>query len=306
MNLTAKTLLWCFTIVGLSACGDSGTNKTPRNQRSKPLVHTVNYPLFYVAERIAGDLAEIRFAAPADLDPAFWDPSDETIAEMQNADLLLMNGATYAKWAEKVSLPTNTQVDTSSGFRAAYLTEEGAENHSHGDGTVHSHDGTAFTTWLDFDQARQQAEAVRDALIKQLPEASGSLQSNAATLIEDLKKLDESFQSISTMIKDRPLFASHPVYQYAARRYQLSIESFHWEPEVVPDGKALAELKDRQSTHPAKVMIWEGEPATASVKLLSDLGIRSIVVSPCGNRPEEGDWLTQMKANSKALSSVAE
>ena len=75
------------------------------------------------------------------MDPAFWEPSDEVVAEMQGADLILMNGASYAKWAEKVSLPMNTRVDTSAGFAGVLLTEKGSVSHSHGDGVVHSHDG---------------------------------------------------------------------------------------------------------------------------------------------------------------------
>ena len=42
-------------------------------------VYTVNYPLQYLAQRIAGEHAEVVFPAPGDVDPAFWQPSAEDI-----------------------------------------------------------------------------------------------------------------------------------------------------------------------------------------------------------------------------------
>ncbi len=60
---------------------------------TKLQIYTVNYPLAYFAERIAGDLAEIRFPAPPDVDPAFWMPGTDTIAAYQAADRILLNGA---------------------------------------------------------------------------------------------------------------------------------------------------------------------------------------------------------------------
>jgi zinc transport system substrate-binding protein len=44
-------------------------------------------------------------------------------------------------------------------------------------------------------------------------------------------------------------------------------------------------------------MIWEGEPLPESVAKLKEMGIESIVFDPCGNRPDEGDFLSVMKNN---------
>ncbi|MEJ2085889.1 MAG: zinc ABC transporter substrate-binding protein, partial [Acidobacteriota bacterium] len=64
-----------------------------------PLVlYTVNYPLQYFAQRIGGDLVEAAFPAPEGDDPAYWKPTPEQILAYQNADLILLNGADYAKW----------------------------------------------------------------------------------------------------------------------------------------------------------------------------------------------------------------
>ena len=88
---------------------------------------------------------------------------------MQKADLILLNGATYDKWLAGVSLPESKLIDTSSAFADQYIKTVEAGTHSHGKGGDHSHAGTAFTTWIDFDQALQQARAVKDALTEIRP-----------------------------------------------------------------------------------------------------------------------------------------
>ena len=131
-----RSFVFFVFIACLTSCDRSSETRTTGN-REKPLVHTVNYPLLYFTNRLAGNLIDLKFSAPTDGDPAFWQPSDEVVSEMQSADLLIMNGATYAKWADKVSLPTNTRVDTSKAFSANYVTVKGKVTHSHGDGVVH-------------------------------------------------------------------------------------------------------------------------------------------------------------------------
>ena len=68
-------------------------------------IYTINYPLQYFAQRIAGEHAQVISPGPADEDPAFWMPDTETIQRYQQADLILLNGAGYARWTKRVSLP---------------------------------------------------------------------------------------------------------------------------------------------------------------------------------------------------------
>jgi len=62
-------------------------------------VYAVNYPLAYFAERIGGSSVNVVLPVPADIDPAFWEPDASVIAEFQQADLILLNGAGYANWS---------------------------------------------------------------------------------------------------------------------------------------------------------------------------------------------------------------
>jgi zinc transport system substrate-binding protein len=260
-----------------------------------------NYPLQYFAQRIAGNLADVRFPMADDGDPAFWQPDAAAIGRYQSASTILVNGATYEKWLPSATLPEAKIVDTSAGFRDRYIQVEDAVTHSHGPEGEHSHAGTAFTTWLDFQQAEKQAAAVHEALAKIAPDEAATLSKNYDALRADLQKLDQEMREVATKIGDRPLIASHPVYDYWSRAYGLKLESVHWEPDVVPSDEAIADLRKLLESHPAKVMIWEGVPDSASVEKLNELGLASVVFDPCGNLNESGDWLVVMRSNIDAL-----
>ena len=81
-------------------------------------VYAVNYPLAYFAERIGGEQVEVVFPAPADVDPAYWAPAPEVIADYQKADLILLNGADYAHWVGRTTLPASKMVNTSASLAA--------------------------------------------------------------------------------------------------------------------------------------------------------------------------------------------
>ena len=56
--------------------------------------------------------------------------------------------------------------------------------------------------------------------------------------------------------------------------------------------------------HPAKWMIWEGEPLSESVEKLQDMGMNSTVFAPCMNKPEAGDFMDVMRNNVEHLQSI--
>lgn len=272
----------------------------------KLIIYTVNYPLAYFAERLTGDLAEVRFPTPPDLDPAFWVPDTDTINAYQSADLILLNGAGYAKWVNRVSLPRSRLVDTSRSFANQYIQAPTSITHSHGPGGEHSHGGTAFTTWLDLTQAAQQAEAVAQAVIRKRPAARDGVTQDLKVLKDELRALDEELAKIGATDPGRPLLASHPVYQYLARRYGLNLRSVHWEPETVPSKQQWGELERILKEHPAAWMLWEAEPADESIAHLRSLGVESVVFNPCANRPATGDFLKVMKDNARNLGKAFE
>ena len=270
----------------------------------KLAIYTVNYPLTYFAERVGGDLVDVVFPAPPNVDPAFWMPNTAVIKEYQKADLIILNGAGYEKWTKKVSLPMLRVVDTSKAFKDKLIHIETNVTHSHGPSGDHSHGGTAFTTWLDFSLAVQQAEAIYKAFSRKLPANTTDFSKNFESLKKDLLKLDEQMTVMSTNKPDLSLFASHPIYQYMSRRYNLNLKMVMWEPDADPGESEWKHLQELVNAHPAGWMIWEGDPLPESVKRLQGMNIKSQVFTPCFSKPQQGDFLSVMQQNIENMGAI--
>jgi zinc transport system substrate-binding protein len=267
----------------------------------KLTIYTVNYPLKYFAGRIGAEHVKVVFPAPPDIDPAYWMPDRKTIADYQKANLILLNGAHYAKWTEKVTLPRSKMIDTSKKVKDKYIKTSEAVTHSHGPKGEHAHEDVAFTLWLDLDLAAKQAREIEKAFTHKRPELRDIFQKNYTALEKDLMALDRKIKGILSNNQDHPLIASHPVYDYLSHRYGLNMKSLHWEPDKVPGNSQWMQLKKILKEHPARWMIWEGKPSKESVEKLKSMGVRSIVFDPCGNVPDKGDFLEVMKKNVENL-----
>ncbi len=295
---------WIGIVMGglLSSCSndtpETGDANSPGN---KIVVQTVNYPLFYFATRLADDKFDSRYLVNSQEDPAFWNPSDESVQAFQQADLIIRNGAGYAKWMKSISLPSRKMLDTSAAFSKGLITQNGTA-HQHGNGEAHEHGDLAFTTWLDFDLAEKQARSIAEKFSAISPQSKEAIQKNFEALAIDLRSLDEQMMLWSKKWGNRPLLVSHPVYQYWGKRYGLNIKSVHWEPDMKWNADRMKELTNINSDHNARWMVWEGSPDAALTASLKETGIDSILFDPSGNRPDkESDWLSAMKHNIASL-----
>jgi len=297
-TFTIKTSLSIVILSLLISCGAEKKQSMEDNTKVKPVIAVVNFPLYSFASQIGGDKVEVFFPQFDD-DPAYWEPDDFSIAKYQNADLILLNGADYAKWISKVSLPASTQVNTSKGFEDQLIEIKG-EVHSHGPEGEHSHTGYAFTTWLDLKNAIKHAEAVNNALGELMTEEKETFNANFNEVKGQLSQLDGQLLDILGSRENLVLFASHPVYQYFEKRYGVQIISYHWEPDQMPSDADWKQFEHELDHHSAKAMLWEEEPLPEVREKIEKMGAEVIVFNPGGNRTETG-FLHLMKQNVENL-----
>jgi len=269
-----------------------------------PRIVAVNYPLQYFAERLLGDEAEVVFPVPADVDPSFWRPSIADISMVQSADLILLNGAGFATWVDRVSLPRSRLVNTSAAIEDQFIVTESI-THSHGDGGEHSHEGLASYTWLDPMLAIAQAEAIAGAIAGRGIAPADTVYANFADLRSDLEQLDADAKAALANARDVPMIATHPRYQYLARRYDLSIASLEWEPGAMPTEAELADLEALVSETDARVLIWEAAPPPAAFDATRALGVENVVFDTLARGATDGGYLSAFSAAVATLSDAA-
>lgn len=298
MRNLLKSLLIAVGLIGLS---------TGQVWSRDGTVYTVNYPVEYFAQTIAGDDLEVVFPAPPGVDPAEWTPGVGTLLDYQAADLILLNGTGYARWTKGAYLARSRLVDTTAGFNDRLIALDDDEvPHIHGPtGKEVKREAKAFTTWLDLALAREQAKAILDALIRRWPAHATSFKTRHAILDADLAALDAALFDALGAFRDWEVYASHPVYQYLGRRYGIDLHSFHWEPDTTPPPEEWAILDAQLAQRPAKVILWEAEPTPMTQSELARRGLHIVILPTLSNRPAAGDLTSAMKAVIEALHQIA-
>ena len=128
-----------------------------------------------------------------------------------------------------------------------------------------------------------------------------------ARLAEKIDALDQELQTLGHLLKEKTLLASHPAYDYLARRYDWQLISFDLDPETPLTQEQTKSLAAAiESNHPTAIL-WESEPnAEISAQVLATWGLPSVVWDPCESPPEgeSAGFIERQRANAARLTSL--
>ena len=173
----------------------------------------------------------------------------------------------------------------------------------HGPSGAHSHEGIDGHTWLDPVLAKLQSEVIFKKMMNVWPEHRQIFQQNFNTLINELEDLNGRFEALGKIT----LYASHPAYNYLARRYGWKITNFDFDPSEPLNESQIKSVQVALKKDPVKIMLWEERPIDSSAEILEkNFGLKSIEFSPCENISSEElsngfDYLNAMSENLKNL-----
>ncbi|QDT92296.1 high-affinity zinc transporter periplasmic component [Gimesia algae] len=285
-----------FFLLMISACQSKtdevqqqGTGERPR------LVVVVNYPLQFIIESLVGPEFQILNPVPPDENPEIWLPGDATIQTIQQADLIITNGADFADWVKKLSLPRSKVLRTSLAIKDALITVPDFEVHRHGTGGAHSHAGTVAFFWLDPRLMARQADAIAERLINLDPESEKEIRANLEKLKVSLKPLNQQLDQIQEGYPGLHWYCRRPVYQYLAKRCDWTMHQLHWKSNVKPNLEDWEQLKSLQEQQNISLMLCETEPGQELTKRLQEQGISVFTLNPLTMAPTQGDYVSNMQ-----------
>ncbi len=300
MNRISRALFLPLLVL-LSAC-EEVSPPTQSQDNATAYIVAVNSPLQTFAKRLMADRVQVKMPAAAEADPAQWQPTIDEIQVLQGAQLILLNGAGYSTWLNRVSLSDSRLVVTSRASEVQWIELQDQMTHSHGPTGEHAHGGYAFTTWMDMQIAALQAEAVATALQNRWSQQAEGIGGQLERLLAEIDSLDRAYKQSAAKLAGRQLIYSHPVYQYFERRYQLAGLSLHWEPDVMPPAEQWEALQSH--LQPGALFVWESEPLPAIASRLTAMGVEQVTLDP-GANTAGADWLTLQSTNVEALLRIA-
>ena len=300
-------LLACGALIGFG-CDLSGGTSNTASQETPPQVFAVNFPLQSFAQTVGGSEVVVESPALEGVSALSFDPSPEQIIKIQDARLILLNGADFASWTANASLPSSRTVITAKGFRDQWL--ECTHHHHHhdhdhqhgpdGEGVHHHHSHWASYTWLDPNHARAQATAVIAAMQSALSaQGTMKMRPRADALITELGALADQAAEIRAA-QLPPIIASEAYYPYFAAACGLDMHEadWHWNEPEPHDG--MDSLRNLIKATGARHLLVPEAPTEERMKVLRELGLEPVLILPLADPPSsdpKASFSTLMKGN---------
>lgn len=264
-------------------------------ETEKMMVSASFYPLYFFASAIGGDKTLVSNVTPAGTEPHEYDPTLRDIALMNESDILILNGAGFEPWAEKVKM--NLDKNKTEVLNAG---EEYAVKQLKEDALVRKDPHT----WLSPGISKNIADKIKDAYIKKDPANSDFYAKNAENLKMNLDELDLAFQEGLKDCKRRDFITSHEAFSYLASEYNLNqIGISGISPDEEPSLKKLAEVSDFVNKNGIKYIFFEslGSPKF-SLTIAKETGAKTLVLNPIEGLSSEDtqkgeDYFTEMRKN---------
>jgi zinc transport system substrate-binding protein len=268
----------------LAACGASADSEGTQ-------VVASFYPLQYVAQRIAGNDAEVESLASPGVEPHDLELTLQQTAAIADADVVV-----YSRGFQPA---VDATVDENASGRVVDAAEE-ADLMTTADGSKDPH------FWLDPNRLASVAVAVKRELVAADPDHAGAFEKNLVSLKRDLDDLDADFAAGLQGCERNTVVVSHDAFGYLGDRYDLDVHAISGlSPDAEPSPAHLRELSDLIESKGITTVFSEtlASPAMADT-LARDLGLRTAVLDPVeglADSTADDDYLSLMRANLAAL-----
>lgn len=325
---------------------DSDTQAASTTEESsapaeKLKVETSFYPMYEFARNVGGDLADVELLVPAGTEPHDWEPTPQDIAKIEEADLLVYNGAGMESWVEQV-LDASANggllaVEASKGIDIMEGSEEEGHDHEHegaaeeghdhdheeaatedhdheeeaGHTHGHDHGGLDPHVWLSPALAIKEVRGIEAAFAEKDPAHADQYKSNADAYIAELETLNTEFKEGLSGTKRTDFITQHAAFGYLAREYGLTqVPIAGLSPEQEPSAQEMAEIVEFANEHDVKTIFFETLVSSKVAETIaSEIGARTAVLNPLEGLTDEEiaageDYLSIMRANLKALQSA--
>lgn len=330
--------------VSLTGCGQKKAEEAAKPAVSgaasgKLQIEASFYPMYEFASQVAGDLADVHLLIPASVEPHDWEPTPQDIRKIEQADVLVYNGAGMEGWVEQILASSNSgklsAVEASKGLELM----EGADDHEHAgdahdhhddaeankDGHEHhdeagahkeehdhehdhNHGGLDPHVWLSPKLAIQEVRNIEAALIAKAPEHKDQFTKNADAYAAKLEQLDEDYRKALENTKRKDFITQHAAFGYLAKTYGLTqVPIAGLSPEQEPSASAMTGVVKFAKEHQVKTIFFETLVSSQVAETIAkEIGAKTDVLNPLEGLTEEDqanhlDYIAVMRKNLEAL-----
>jgi len=283
--------------------GDSNIPLTKTDSSSKLKAISSFYPLFEFAQQVGQDKVHVLLLVPQGVEPHDWEPTIQDVQQMQNSDLIIINGLGFENWVEKLKV-MNYQgkiLDTSADIsyknpilEKTNVIQNNSSSNKKNFGDPH--------IWLNPVLAKIQVQSIANEFSKLDPQNEVFYQKNAQMYNDKLDDLHEKIQNdLSTCNRDFITF--HDAFSYFAEEYDLNQHTIisSNDPHLEPTGKTLENVISIAREQNIKIIFTEEttNPKISNV-IAKEISGKVLVLSPI-EISDDGNYISRMNQNLENL-----
>jgi len=273
-NTTATSSATTEEIVTSDTVGAPSTTSPPSTTTPADTSSTDELPTIVVTTNIlgdivtqtVGDLAEVEVIMPVGADPHDFAPSARQAESMENADLLVTNGAgfeegmlviieqvessgtpvfSFADQIELIQFPEKQSGEEHSGEGHSHDHDHddeekptGTDEAGHSEDEEHSHSGDDSHIWTDPSRMITAVEAFGVEFASLDGVDAAAVEAQVQSYVDDLVALDAEMEATLSTIpaEQRVLVTNHEVFGYFANRFSFEVVG-----AVIPSSTTNAE-----------------------------------------------------------------
>lgn len=265
------------------------------------VVATAFYPLQFVTQRIAGDLATVENLTTLGKEPHDMEPTVKETAEISQADLVVFERGFQPAIDDAVDQNAQGEtIDVAQVIRLHQAGDEtGHEGEGHEDGSLDPH------FWQDPTLLAQVAAAVAGKLAAIDPAHAETFRANAATLGSDLNALDASYADGLASCERTTVVVSHDAFSYLGKYGLRFAPIAGLSPDAEPTPADLGRLQSLITSDGITTVFGERLASPRLTETLaSDMNVKAEVLDPIEgltDQTENEDYLSLMQQNLAVL-----
>jgi zinc transport system substrate-binding protein len=262
------------------------------------------YPLYFIAERVAG-----RYNDVIDLTPPGVEPHEYELTVRQVAEIDLARVGFY----EQGVAPSVDQAMTNDSpdhvLDVADVVPLAAP--VSGSGVEATSDDRDPHFWQDPTLMAAATRAFTRTMAAADPAHATYYRTQGRRLVGDLDRLDAAYRTVLSSCRTRTVVVSHDAFEYLARRYHLDVVPIAGlEPDAEPSLARINQIADLVRQRGITTVFSEtlASPALAR-SLASDAGVTTAVLDPIeglSSADPHATYLTLMRQNLAALAKAGD
>ncbi len=295
LNLGTRAAIVAIVIVIPFSCfalWTSDQNKATGLMIEHHKVLVTFYPLYQFTKAIGKEKVDVTMIIPSGIEPHDWEPTIQDIQKMEDADMIVINGAGLEPWITKIASvnPNIVIVDSSAGIQLLKENSNGFDKTGKNDPHI----------WLDPVLAKKQIQNIADNLIKFDPQNAQYYQQNADDYKAKLDILDSKIKTDISVCDKKDFLAFHDAFSYFSKEYGLHQYTIvgGLDPETEPTAPTLQQVTEDAQTLGLHVIFTEEavNPRVSQV-IADEIHGKVLVLSPLEVTDKNIDYITKMEQN---------